>query len=69
MAGFFADSVWLSLIFGDALCNVSSTLRLYTLDQAYAYCGLAGRHRVGSERSKLLVEAESRKPLKAITLH
>ena len=69
MAGFFADSVWLSLIFGDALCNVSSTLRLCALDQAYAYCGLAGRHRVGSERSKLLVEAESRKPLKAIALH
>ena len=25
MTGFFADSVWLSLVFGDALCNVSST--------------------------------------------
>jgi len=69
VASFFADSVWLSLIFGDALCNISSTLRLCALDQAYAYCGLVGRHRVGSERSRLPVEAESQKPLKTMILH
>ena len=64
MAGFFADSVRLSLIFGDALCHVSSIYRLWILDQAYAYCELAERHRVGLEQSRLLVEAESRRPLK-----
>ena len=69
MTGFFADSVWLSPIFGDALCRLSSEFRLWALDRAYAYCELAGRHRVGSEQSKLLEEAESRKPLKTTTSH
>ena len=66
MTCFFADSIWLSPIFGDALCNTSSTFRLWTLDQAYAYCELVGRHQVGSEQSKLPVEAENRKPLKTM---
>ena len=67
MTGFFADSVRLSLIFGDALCNVSLTHHRWALDQAYAYCELVGRHRVGSEQSTLLVEAVTRKPLKTTT--
>jgi len=42
-------------------------IHLWALDRAHAYCELAGRHRVGSEQSKLLVEAESRKPLETAT--
>ena len=69
VTGFFADSVWLSLIFGDTLCNVSSKSCLWALDQTYTHCELAGRHLVVSEPSKLLVEAESRKPLETVTPH
>ena len=59
MTSLFADSVRLSPVFGDALFNVSSVPHLWDLDQGYAYCELAGRHRVGSGQLKPLEEAES----------